>query len=421
MKTIYCPNCDELLPESANFCAACGEPLSSPGHKTVRLAPEGEQDQNRIVTVTVEPLPQERDSDADHPVIMNVPAVLPILDKHTPPLPGGLVRPATVNVPRRTRTGGLTSTPQPVEPVDDWDGDSALVLEDPNRQLTWQKEVEPPAISAAITYAPRPVQPGPIILAPPEQSRRISPSFFFWVSIVVFCGLTLGGFFGVSGTLGHGSLSAAQGNVSLQITPGDVAVGATMTLRGTNFTPHGRIGLTRDSSVPVADTGGQVVIEADDAGNFSDTAIVGQDWGIGSHTINAEDATTHKIATFPIRVGGQGVDLRPAHLALSVTTLDLGTGDQATNSIKPITLMNLGSGQISWQGSSTQSWLQLSPSSGSFSSSAGARVMVAVDRANMKPGSYSAQINFSSNVGDSTLNVTMQVTQLQVDHQAVLQ
>ena len=130
----------------------------------------------------------------------------------------------------------------------------------------------------------------------------------------MFCVLTLGGFFGVSGTLGHGSLSAAQGNVSLQITPGDVAVGATMTLRGTNFTPHGRIGLTRDSSVPVADTGGQVVIEADAAGNFSDTAIVGQDWGIGSHTINAEDATTHKIATFPIRVGGQGVDLRPAHL-----------------------------------------------------------------------------------------------------------
>lgn len=424
MKTIHCPNCDEAVPELANFCAVCGTPLSSAVQKTLHLstedAPTPEQEESTIV-ITAEPPPQEHDSDADHPILFNAPAVFPLLDKHTPPLPATVVRSATINTKRR-RTGGLIATPTTPLPAEDWNTDSgALELDDPDRQLTWQKDIEPPTLDMEVSYPPRPSQPEVILLAPPRKTRRFAPSLFFWVSVVVLCLLTSGGLFGVSGTLGRGSLTAAQGNIALQVTPGDVSIGATMTLRGTNFTPRGHIGLTRDSSIQLTDTGGQRIIQADDQGNFSDTVVVGQDWGLGSHTIGAEDATTHKIASFPIRVGGQSAALRPAHLALSTTTLDLGAGDQASNSLKPITLMNLGSGQITWQASSTQAWLQLSPTGGTFSNGTGEQIMIAVNRANMKPGTYSGQVNFSSNAGNTELMVTMQVTQLQVDHQAVLQ
>lgn len=209
--------------------------------------------------------------------------------------------------------------------------------------------------------------------------------------------------------------------MSLQITPSTVALGALITVRGTNFSPHASVGLTRDTVIPVVDTGNNTIIQADGKGSFTDTMIVAPEWQAGSHIIRAEDARLHKTAAFTILVTGHSALLRPAHLLLSTSLADLGIGDQATNSLKMLTLTNAGGGQISWQTTTTQPWLLLSPRSGTFSSGQAIHVMVAVERAHVRPGSYTGQIIFTSNAGQATLPVKMKTTQLQPDNKAVLQ
>ncbi len=181
------------------------------------------------------------------------------------------------------------------------------------------------------------------------------------------------------------------------------------------------MGLSYNASVPIVDTAGKSVIAADKQGNFTDTVIVEPEWQAGPHAIHAEDALLHKIASFMLTVTGESPSLRPAHLQLSTNTVDLGSGDQATNSMQPVTLTNLGGGQVAWQTSVTQPWLELSPNSGIFAGNQDAKIVVAADRANLKAGSYAASIIFVSDAGRLTLLVKMKVTPLQPGHEAVLQ
>jgi len=308
------------------------------------------------------------------------------------------------------------------------DGLDSVRLEDevevhPDRQMTWRKIVEPPPNRPPAAYPPRPMLPAVVQYVPlskKRKSRRFSPASIFWGSMTVL--LLLVGAFGVTGVRGQRAAFFEQhGPLSLQVTPQEVSVGAMMSLRGANFSPQGPVGLTRDASIPILDTGGASITQSDAQGNFTDTVQVQPNWGSGSHTINAEDAVTHKITSFPIMVSGDTIALRPSHLQLSIDTLDLGSGDPATNTKQTISLTNLGSGQISWQGSSTQSWLMMTPQSGTFYSGTQNKVIIAADRASMRPGSYKAQMLFTSNVGNIPLDVNMQVSPLDPQNKAVLQ
>ena len=112
--------------------------------------------------------------------------------------------------------------------------------------------------------------------------------------------------------------------------------------------------------------------------------------------------------------------LRPAHLRVSGDALDLGSGDQATNTTRTITLTNIGAGFISWQGMVTQPWLMLSPASGTFASGHSVQIMVAIDRSKLDPGQYKTQINILSTAGNSTVPVNATVTPLISGSNAVL-
>jgi len=308
------------------------------------------------------------------------------------------------------------------------DGLDSVQLDDevevhPDRQMTWRKVVEPSPNRPPAAYPPRPMLPAVVQYVPlskKRKSRRFSPATIFWGSMTVL--LLLVGAFGVTGVRGQRAAFFEQhGPLSLQVTPQEVTVGAMVSLRGTNFSPQGPVGLTRDASIPILDTGGASMTQSDAQGNFTDTVQVQANWGSGSHTINAEDAVTHKITSFPVMVSGDAIALRPSHLQLSIDTLDLGSGDPATNTKQTISLTNLGSGQISWQGSSTQSWLMMTPQSGTFYSGTQNKVIIATDRASMRPGSYKAQMLFTSNVGNIPLDVNMQVSPLDPQNKAVLQ
>jgi hypothetical protein len=301
--------------------------------------------------------------------------------------------------------------------------DEAEVDSHSTRQMTWRKVVEPPPDRSPAWYPPRPMLPAVVQYIPlteRPESHRQSPTTTFWLCMFVL--LVFIGAFGITGAAKRPSASfELQGPLSLLVTPQELAVGTMMSLRGTNFSPGGLIGLTRDDSIPILDTGGASITQSDAQGNFTDTVQVQTNWGSGSHIINAEDALTHKVTSFPVMISGESIALRPSHLQLSINSLNLGSDDEATNSKQTISLTNLGSGQISWQGSSTQSWLMMTPESGTFYSGTQNKVIIAVDRAHMQPGSYQAKMIFTSNVGNVPLDVNMQVTPLVAQNEGALQ
>ncbi len=288
------------------------------------------------------------------------------------------------------------------------------------RSPTWRKEVAPSLNRAN----PVPLPPRPARSRPPMWNtwRRIryqlSPIIIVWISILIF--LICGSIFGIVTTRGSG-ISSNSHEIALQVTPDNASVGATVILNGEHFNPYGKIGLTRDTSIPIQDTANATIIEADSNGNFTDTLVITPDWEAGLHMVNAEDAFSHKVASFSIMVTGHATSLRPAHLQVSVDALDLGSSDQATNTSRTITLTNIGGGLISWQANSSQSWLILSPSSGTFANGHSAQIMAAIDRSKLNPGQYSAQINIFSTAGNSMVPVTAAVTTLIPGHNAVLQ
>lgn len=392
---LRCSCCDALVPESANYCGACGERLTSPGQRK-----------------------------PPHVHATHIPLEETLIPQHRG------TRPATVNT-RRSSRSGRASTSAVFNRTDqqEYDEESELNWIDEDyalrQPLTWQKEMPPPSTRTLSPLPSRPPQPRSIILTPTvkrRQVRRMPPTLFFWSGVVLLIAFALGGFFGILVTWGHGLFNPSIGSEpSLQITPNTVSIGVVMTLQGKNFSPRGRVGLTRDIAIPLADTAGAAIITADPDGNFTDSVVVTSNWEAGIHTINAEDVTLHKIAQFAVTVIGQSTSLRPAHLRLSQNSLDFGAADQATNSTEAVTLTNIGGGVISWQGIPSQSWLMLSPKKGTFASGETAQVTIAVDRSSLKPGPYKASIIFSSNAGNITLSTQMQVTSLQPGHEAVLE
>ncbi len=331
-------------------------------------------------------------------------------------------RPLTEQNAHRPIWSGRRITTTLLDEADDEDRMSGFGIEEAARHVTWQKVVETPSRPTAV-HPPRPPLPPQshaILRNMPYRRSHVPPVVLFWSSLIVLFFFVAGGVFGIMGTLGRGRTPSIMG-ATLQITPSDVSVGATMNLRGSGFSPRAQIGFTRDAAIPVVDTNGSTIITSRADGSFTDTIIVGPDWISGTHTISAEDATTHKFTSSPIQVTGMGDLLRPAHLELSTTSLDLGVGDQALDSVQKIALTNLGGGQISWQANATQPWLTISPKSGTFYSGMKTEVEIAGDRSHLPPGSFNDQVLFASSAGDSVLPIKMSVTALPLQQAAVLQ
>jgi Viral BACON domain len=390
MRIIRCPQCDEPQPNYANFCAACGENfISSPTSVTARLSRPRSLRVPRFFTLSA-----EAEDDADVP-------------------------------------GRAWSTLDTLAPARGWPRSSPAAVSPAGRNANWHKIVNEqerpprtpsqPRIPATAVYS---------ALLPSEQAydtlmaARRRSSLFLWVSALLTVAVVGGGLLGVIITLGHstGALGSLRSkSLALQVTPSAMALGALITVRGTNFSPGGRIGLTRDTAIPVVDTGDTSLIRADSRGNFTDTLLAAPGWRSGPHVIRAEDAHLHRSAAFAIFVTGHSAPLRPAHLLLSSSIVNLGSEDQAGNSLKMLTLTDAGGGEITWRATTTRSWLMLSPTGGTFASGQAIHVMLAATRANLRSGSYSGQVIFTSNAGQATLPVNMQTRQLLAGKQAVLQ
>lgn len=438
MRVIRCPHCDEPLPGFANYCATCGKTLlPSPTSTTARLsgrpdlsASSGQFGRPRSLKVprffALNNLSEETIQFGQ-----NISVAENGSDDKTIKF---VQRPSSIDhdyVHTHSCTIPLAQSAQLVDDEEEeyWER---------HQSGNWHKVVTPrPAGRLPVT--PRPMslsslqQTPPLTpaippihqdFAHPQQVRRKQPSVVFLLSLLLVGAIATGGLLGIVVTLGHGVFAQKQPHstaIALQVTPTSIAMGAIITLRGSNFSPLGHIGLSRDSNIPVFDTADNAIIQADAHGSFTDTVMVGAQWLAGTHIMRAEDAHLHKAAGFTILITGHSPSLRPAHLLLSANTLDLGSGDQATNSTKAVSLINAGGGQISWQTTTTQPWLLLSPKSGTFSSGQDAQVTIAAERGNLQSGTYTAQVIFTSNAGQMVLPVHMQTTPLEAGHEPVMQ
>ncbi|HEU0002198.1 MAG TPA: choice-of-anchor D domain-containing protein [Ktedonobacteraceae bacterium] len=458
MRVIHCEQCGIPLPWTAQYCANCGEPVSL--HAQI-------SDDDGVTIESGQYAREQRPASlktyAFYTMGPGDPDETQRLDRSR--MQASSMGAATMPLPF---VSTIEDTPDFHNFSEDWPEEAGIDDEMQHRD-TWQKFVtrKTPAIAidsagaimpvtppyrileevlspdlddddtitspmsmapVALAYRVRTTPPPPALIPPPPRYKKrlaffpLMPRLTGWITIGVILALLLGGGFGVFVSLGRNATTGpSNGPLSLQVTPASIAFGGIVTLRGSHFTPFGRIGLTRDAVIPVIDTGGSSLIKADASGSFSDTVSIDGSWTPGAHSVRAEDARLHKTASFTILVTGQGISLRPAHLMLSVASIDLGSGDQATNSTQAITLSNAGGGQISWQSTVTQPWLMLSPTSGTLAVGQHMLVTLAADRSSLKVGAYSASVIFTSNTGDITLPIKMQVTPLQPGHEPVIQ
>ena len=301
--------------------------------------------------------------------------------------------------------------------------DEEAIEGEEERQATWQKVIERKTghtLPAVALFSPRVSVRKRLLTSLQPVLQR--PRAFFWLSAAVLCMLLLAGGFGMALGFGRGTSQARiVPSLSLQASPATIALGGIVTLRGVHFTPGGLATLSRDRHIPVVDTGGANNVQIDAHGLFSDTIVVDPDWLAGPHSLYATDIHTRRQALFNLLVTGQNALQGPPRLLLSSNALDLGAGDEATNSSKVFALSNAGGGELTWQAKTNQSWLQISPESGSILSGSHLSAMVAVDRSGLAPGSYHASILFISNTEQVSLTVHMAVTPLQPKHEAILQ
>lgn len=388
-RILNCANCGEPFPINARYCAGCGSPALA-HDETFVLIPARQ-----------------------HTPLGNV----SVAEREIPTVDQLALEWSSVERKRQDMTwSGL----EQVEDEEQEDEDEATVQSTikhngsepgPEPGSNWELVVIP---------APKPGLAGK--LRPLYPYRVLSSQLGFWLVTGLLTVLLVGGFFGIALTFADSTNQATPTAPTLSASPTTVALGKTINLSGVFPTSNGLVTLSRDNNIKLIDTYNTNSVITDAHGHLHTTVVVEPDWGAGPHTLYGLDVKTKQKAEINITAEGQTVPNGPPHLSLSQTALDLGTQDTTINSSTEIALSNMGSGQLDWQASSTQPWLQLTPQSGTIAGGESTWVTVVGGRANLKPGDYNAAIVFTSiNDPAITLNVKMSVTAIQPGHQAVMQ
>ncbi len=182
----------------------------------------------------------------------------------------------------------------------------------------------------------------------------------------------------------------------LTVTPNIAYPGQVVLLHINHFPALSNVFLTHDVQEAVRTDTSSSLIQVGPTGNIEVHILVEDTWGVGVHTIEAEDVTTHYTASTMLQITGAG-QMQPPRLALSQVVFNMGSALQGANTIQPLTLRNLGGSAISWLAASNQPWLFTTPAQGVFSESQS--IDVAVTRAGLTPGTYKGTLSLQSNAG----------------------
>ncbi len=211
-------------------------------------------------------------------------------------------------------------------------------------------------------------------------------------------------------------LSGAPTRPILTVTPPVTRPGETVTLHIAGFSPSARVLLTRDMQQAVRTDGSASLIKLGSDGHADLHVLIEDNWGAGTHLLLAEDTHSRYIASVSLQVMSDFPAPLP-HLLASTPDqpdglkgpLGFGTDIPEENTLQSLLLRNTGGSWISWQATSDQPWLTLSPQQGVFQESQG--VFVAAARVRLAPGYHQGTITITSNAGKPII-IQAQVTVL---------
>lgn len=98
------------------------------------------------------------------------------------------------------------------------------------------------------------------------------------------------------------------------------------------------------------------------------------------------------------------MEVSPVVLYVSPSTLNFGSIENS----KSFTISNPGFGELNWSLSSNQSWINMTPTSGTNTTNS-SNINVTIDRTGLNPNSYNGTISITSNGGNQDIAVSMQV------------
>src|SRR6266567_3951887 len=399
MDTKRCSYCHKLARAEAETCSRCGHPYvkSTNGVKKVNKVPMKSSN------------PASRGSRRNETVHLSMSDSNTRIQRRSIP-------PASPH--RAGHYSGLHPEDQPYQST------VMAVQRPPVRQSNLRGAVQPEGESVVLPRVdsivePEPDQQATVPLLPPRFSFPPRPSLpkkswprgrFVPVMLTISCLI----FLVASSLLAYIFISKKPlpDKQVLSVMPDQLRVNDAFILSGKGFGTNDPISFTHDQdNVPLLDGNGKPLqTRADDLGTFSVQAVVPTNWEVGQHSIYAIDIGKEQsisvLATFWV----QQSTLAPPRLQLSSSSIDLGTSVPGVVAKKIITLINIGGRHLTWQASSDQPWLTVSPNKGTFNGRSIVQVMT--DSGTLKPRSYAGHITFrqqGSSDKPLTLSVTMTV------------
>ena len=182
-------------------------------------------------------------------------------------------------------------------------------------------------------------------------------------------------------------------NPHITANPDQLRASDTVQLAGSGFGAYDLITFTHDDPAnPILDGSGHAFqAHTDFAGAFNVNIVIPSNWSPGTHTLHANDAVQGVGATTPITI--LPPSNAPPQLALAANSSNVGAAGPGVVSNKTITLINAGGGRLSWQASSDEPWLTVSPNSGTFSGRT--IIQVTANRGTLLPLSYTGHVMFT--------------------------
>lgn len=178
----------------------------------------------------------------------------------------------------------------------------------------------------------------------------------------------------------------------------------TFTLSGSGFGAHDLMIFTYDADKKIDDGSGRpLMAHSDSQGTFSVQIHVPANWGVGAHVIHVTDEAQNLSVSTRITI--QGSPAAPSALRLATSRMSFAAAPAGVVSSRPVTLINAGGGQVSWQESSDQVWLTATPSGGVFAGRA--NVLIKVNRGDLAPRTYTGHIKFTQSGSGRGVQLTV--------------
>lgn len=217
-------------------------------------------------------------------------------------------------------------------------------------------------------------------IAASKQQNGRSTKLGFWITIFLMVCLTGGlGAYIISTFLPNSPFGAEhvvppanspQPSLVMDGSPSQsIAIGQAIHLHGEHFSANDSISFLLDTTIPIADAGGnKIVVQANGQGAFDAAFATGSDWTAGSHTIEAIDSSGNQSAYVTVQVIPNGTPVKTStdlsltmhgkHIQQLAFQAVIGQGNPDP---QPITITNTSGAPLRWTAAASTgnnlSWL----------------------------------------------------------------